>query len=412
MTTLAPILNVRRWAYKLESSRAIPSGSFFNPKGCQDFTPTLGQANLEDARQLDEYMINYPSWPGVKTFSAAFLAMLHEATHTELAPLIKAALGADSSSAVLTIGAGPHTGLIINMLNANLPAPIVVITGDDGKKYPRPVKAFNTGTFALTLAIGLPAGVLPVAVRNPGQAGGACWQESPTAAASTFYVEADRASQANQTKIQGYVNVPSELSLRFDIQSRLGFGLGFTGAEWTVNGATSGPAATSKNSEQFLAYNSTCFMQSLVTPAVPTKKILRGLTLNLAPEWLPIPGQTGNDGDAAEPESNLIGWERGRGLINGLGLQFATPDVTKYADRSSMLDQQCFLMFKSRVGGGLTPQRVLCIWYPEITPNDNPQPSANGGVEAHDQNFIVGQSTLLSASTNLLTKAVVAILAY
>lgn len=410
-TTLAPLMPVRRWLYKLESARATPSGSAFKPKAYQDFIPATGQAALSDDRQLDEYMINYASWPGVKSFSAAVLTMLNEDTYTECAPLIKAALGADSSAAVLTInGAGAHTDGTIVMTNSNLPAPIIVVTGNDGKKYPRPVKAFNTGTFVITLAIKLPAGVLPTAVRNPAAAGGACWQESQ-AVAPTFYFEADRAGQTNETKVQGYVNVVSELSLRFDIQNRLGLGFGFTGAEWTIGGSLA-TAATAKNLQQYLAYNSVCFKQGLTVPVAPVKRALRGLTLDLAPEWVPIVGQTGNDGDATEPESNLIGWERGRSLIKGLGLQFATPDTTKFTDRSAMTAEQTFLMFKSRVGGGLTPTAVLCIWFPETTANDVPMPAANGGVEAMDQPFIVGQSTLLSAAESLLHKCACAILTY
>ena len=127
---LSPYLKVRGWSYQQSPAGTprAPAGPIFRPKATQDFAPTLGQAALEDARDLDEYMISYPSWPGIKAFSAALLAMLHEDTHTELGPILECALVKESSSAVLTIdGAGAHTNGTITMLNANLPAPIVLI---------------------------------------------------------------------------------------------------------------------------------------------------------------------------------------------------------------------------------------------------------------------------------------------
>ncbi len=409
---LSPYLQVRGWSFQESPAGTprAPAGTIYRPKGSQDFTPTWGQAALPDARSLDEYMISYPSWPGVKNFSAALLAMVHEATHTELAPLFKCALGKRSSTAVLTIKpAGAHTNGTIEMNDANIPAPIIQIVGSDAKIYERPIKDFDAGTKIITLAIKLPAGVLPVTVKNPVTATGDCWQESLDAPA-TFRVELDQRGQTNETKGLADVCVPSELSLRFDVQGRLAFGVGWSGAEWTL-GAAPNVQAQGKQGEQFLAYNSTCFINDLTAPAVPNKVPLNGFALDLAPEWLPILGQTGVDGNDADPESNLIQWDRGKALMKGLGLNFAsTLGSQRYTDRATMVNKGCFLRFKSRVAGSGNPTRVLSIWYPEITPDNNPTKGANGGIEAETQPFVVGQSTLLSA--NVLTKCAVAITQY
>ncbi len=412
---LSPYLKVRGWSYQESPAGTprAPAGTVYRPKATQDFAPNFSQAALEDMRDLDQYMISHPSYPGVKSFTAALLAMLHETSHTELAPLIKCCLGKRSSTAVLTIGAGPHTAAVIGMLNANLPAPIIQIEGDDGLYYERPVKEFNTGTFALTLAIELPAGVLPVAVNNPAAAGGDCWQESQDAGA-TFRVEMNRHGQTQEVKGLADLCVPSEMSLRYDAAGRLAFGIGWTGAEWTL-GAAPNVQAVGKNEEQFLSFNSTFFWNDLVTPTAPVKIPLRGFTLDLAPEWVPIPGQTGEDGSAADPESNLIIWERGKALVKGLTLQFATSrGQDGYTERENVTTEtkQAFFRFKSKVGGVNVPTRVLSIWFPEVSPDDNPVKGANGGVEAEDNLYKIGQSTLLSAVTGLLTKAVVAITEY
>ncbi len=412
---LSPYLNVRGWSYQESPSGTVraPAGTIYRPKGSQDFAPTFGQSALEDMRQLDQYMIQHASWPGVKTFSAALLAMLHETTHTELAPLIKTCLGKASSVAVMTIKpAGAHTNGTIEMNDANLPPPIILIKGSDNKFYERPVKTFDPGAPKLiTLAIKLPAGILPAVVYNPVTAGGAAWQESQDAGA-TYRVEVDRRGQTNESKGVADVCVPSEFSLRYDAQGRLGFGIGFTGAEWTL-GAAPNVQAMGRQTEQFLSFNSTLFLQDLTAPVVPNKVALRGFGLDLAPEWLPILGQTGADGSDADPDSNLITWERGKGIKKGLSLQFASATGdTRYTDRAALTPRQAFLRFKSRVGGVGTPTRVLSIWFPEITPNDNPTKGANGGIEADDQPFVVGQSTLLDSATGLLTKCAVAITQY
>lgn len=411
---LSPYLKVHGWSFQESPAGTprAPAGPILRAKGSQGFAPTWGQTALEDARDLDEYMISNPSWPGVKSFAAALMTMVHEASYTELSPLLKCALGAESSTADLTIGAGPHTSGTINMLNANLPAPIVLITGDDGKKYERPVKSFDAGTFLLTLAIKLPGVVLPVAVKNPGEApaNGACWQEAPFAAPATFRVEVDQRGQTNETKGFADVCVPTELSVRFDVAGRLAFGVGWSGAEWTL-GAAPNVLAQGKQTEQFLSYNSTCFINDLAVPVAPNKVPLNGFGVDLAAEFLPILGQTGVDGNDADPESNLIHWDRGKGLIKGLSLNFASSlGASRYTDRATMVNKGVFLRFKSRVAGAGLPTRVLSIWYPEITPNDNPTKGANGGIESETQPFVVGQSTLLSA--NVLTKCAVAFTQY
>jgi len=415
MTANAPLMNVRGFAYRKATSPRTPSADAVqNPKAIEAFTPALTQENLVDNRDADEFLINYASWPGVKSFAAPFGVALHETTHTELAPVFLATFGALSSTAVLTInGAGPHTNGTITMNNGNLPAPIIQIDGDDGKTYIRPVKSFDTGVpKLLTLAIKLPTGVLPTAVRNPAAANGACWQELYNAAVHTFRCEFDRRGQPNERKGYADVCLFTEVSLRMDsINERLRFGLNVAGAEWTL-GSAPNVTARAKTDEQFLAYNATCFIGSLGTPAIPVSYQLRGLTMNFAPEYVIQNGTTGVDGDDADPSSNVIDAARNKFMPNGFTLQFSEPDMDRYDNREAMEDEQVFLLFKSRVGGIDTPTRVLAVWFPEATANDNPMAAANGQLEADDQLYSVGQSTLLASATGLLTKCAMAIMEF
>ncbi len=414
MTAQAPLLDVRGFAYRRASSPRTPSAdAVINPRGIEAFTPTLAQENLPDNRHLDEFLINSPTWPGVKTFSAPFGVAIHDQTHVEMAPIFKANFGANSSSAVLTInGAGAHTASVIFTTNANLPGPIIQIDGNDGKVYIRPVKNFDDALFRIDLAIALPAGVLPTAVRNPAAANGAGWQQSSSAAVDTFRCEFDRRGQPNERKGFADVCVFTELSLRMDsISERLRFGLNVAGAEWTLGSA---PNVTSrgKTSEQFLSYNATCFIQSLSVITAPVKKQLRGLTMNLATNWAPQTGMTGTDGDDADPDSNLVDYARHKFMPNGFSLNFIEPEEARYDDRAAMTDQQVFLLFKDRVGGVSTPTRVLALWFPEVQENNNPDAGTHGLLEADDQLYNVGQSTLLDSGSGLLTQCAMAIMEF
>lgn len=376
--------------------------------------PALSQENLADNRDLDEFMINSPSWPGVKSFAAPVGIALHAATHTEMAPIFLANFGALSSTNVLVIdGAGLHTASTIFLVSgATIPGPIVMVTGSDGKKYPRPVKNFDIALKRIDLAIALPAGVLPTAVVNPVGAAGAGWQEKYNAIVDTFRFEFDRRGQPNERKGYADVCVVSELSLKMDsITERLKLGLNVMGAEWTL-GSAPNITARAKTTEQFLSYNATCFMQSLSVITAPTKLPLRSLTLNMAPEFVPQTGQTGVDGSDADPDSNLIDYARGRFMPNGFGLNFIQPLGARYTNRASIADEQCFLLFKDRVGGVATPTRVLAIWFPEINENDNPAAAQNGLLEADDQPYIVGQSPLLGAGLGTAFKCAIAIMSF
>jgi hypothetical protein len=414
MPILAPNLNVRGWAYTEETDGfgklpAVPT--WLRPRGHRDLQPTWGQQAVPDQRQRDEFLIKHPSWPGVKQWAAAMQLMIHEGTRTELAPIIKGCLGADSSSAVLTINAGgAHTASRIVMNNANLPAPIVRVTGNDGKIYDRPVKSFGVvGPLTIELAIALPAGVLPTAVANPAGANGACWQEDPDADVKTFYVEVDRRGQTGETKGFGSGNVPNLLELVFELGAHLGLRLGFQGGEWQT-GSAPNVQKHSKFSEQYLSYHATCFWQDITAPVAPVSFRLRGLGLNLAPEWHPLLGSTGTDANDNDPETNLFGWDRGPLLEGGINLQLALPRTALYTERNALTSKGLYLRFKSKVAGVAGPSQLLAIWVPDVTPDDVPQPAQNGGREAHDQKLSVGLSTLLDAPNNLSTKCAVAIM--
>lgn len=415
MTAQAPLLNVRGLAFRRATSPRTPSAdAVINPRGIEAVQISLAQENLADNRENDEFLINSPSWPGVKSFAAPVGIALHAATHTEMAPIFKSNFGADSSTHVLVIdGAGVHTDKTIFLVSgATIPGPIVMVTGNDGKKYPRPVKNFDVGLKRIDLGISLPAGVLPTAVVNPVGAAGAGWQELYNAAVDTYRWEYSRRGQPNERLGYADVCVVNELSLKMDsINERLKLGLNVMGAEWVV-GAAANVTARAKTTEQFLSYNATCFMQSLSVITAPTKLPLRGLTLNMAVEYVPQTGQTGVDGSAADPDSNLIDYARGRFMPNGFGLNFIQPLGSRYTDRAALTDQQCFLMFKDRVGGVATPTRVLCIWFPEVNENDNPAAGANGLLEADDQPYIVGQSSLLGAGLGTAFKAAIAIMSF
>jgi hypothetical protein len=410
----SPNLNVRGWAYTREDDGfgklpAVPT--WFRPRGHRDLEPTFGQENLVDQRQRDEFLIKHPSWPGVKQFAAAMALMTHENTVTELDQIFKACLGKTSSAAALTIKpAGVHTASEIEMNDGNLPPPIISILGSDGKRYDRPVLSFGVvGANKIKLAIALPGGVLPTAVQNPVARNGKCYQEDPDADVDTFLLEVDRRGQTGETKGRGFGNVPNMLELAFELGQHLGLRLSFQGGEWTT-GAAPNVQKHARFTNQFLSYHASCFWQPIDAVVAPVSFRLRSLGMNLAPEWNPLLGSTGTDGNDADPLTNLFGWERGPLLDGGINLGLALPYVAGYADRSALTSRGLYLRFKSKAGGAAAPSKLMAVWVPDTVLNDNPKPEPNGGREAHSFPLNVGLSTLLDTASDLSTKCAVCIM--
>lgn len=389
---------VRGFGYSKPTTWKGTDGTFFNPSARHSVTCNPEREAVARDEDINSFGDIYPETPGVQLFDAAASFDACAQTFADLDPFFKGALGAkEAAGTAITLGAGPNNDTQFTY-SAGSPQKIVIVTGNNGTKYPRGLKTDAAGV--ATYNVKLPPGVTTASVANPSALAGGLFSYLFGTAADHFMLEFDRRGQANQIKYRAFGAAISAAAIKFERRKRLQWMFGFKAAQWEKN--PSSPAMQLADpavmTTPFLSFCADIIIQDLAAPGVAAPLTCKSLSFSFAPELNEDTGSLGIDANGILSGSDITGFTRGVNWKDRLRVTLTNPDPQYHDDFATWLGvkKQAFVIFYPGAPGKASAVNRQFAWFPEVVLAAEPKLVTADNAEAQDLVFNIGRDPSLS----------------
>lgn len=395
---------VRGFGYSHPSSWKGTDGTFFNPSARHSVTLNPDREAIARDEDINSFGDLYPDTPGVQLFDAAASFDACQQSYADLKEFFIGALGEEEAAgSAITLGAGPNNDTQFTY-SAGAPQKIVIVTGSDGKKYPRGIKTDAAGV--ATYNMKLPPGVTTTAVANPSALAGGIFRYLFGTSARDYMLEFDRRGQAKQIKYRALGAVISAASIKFERRKRLQWMFGFKAAQWEKNpGAPAFQLADpAVMTTPFLSFCADIMIQDLAAPGVAAPITCKSLAFSFAPELLEETGTSGLDGSGNVPGSDISGFTRSVNWKDRLKTTLTYPDAQYHDDFATWVGvkKQMFVIFYPGAPGKASAVNRQIIWFPEVVLTAEPKLVNADNAEAQELTWNIGRDPSLSLPACLI----------